>query len=272
MYISALIWDHLLEATIAGRTVLWLLGVGGAIVGALRTLLPPDNFVYEPNVLMEEIAKHTNYIPLDWIDNAHTRRVRDEFLGYFQYKAVVFFLEILSVIFAPLVFMFSLPKSADDIIRFLREMSVEEEGLGTMCKLACFDLAQNGNADYGAEPVTSDPSRHTQHGKLEMSVVAFKANHPDWEPEIDATKKFLHGVIQYRQSETFNRALSDKSRHLSRFSRPAGYFDLEATENLGERLSESVVLISSERARHSRAVGSRGSESSVPLHEGVYSV
>lgn len=243
-----------MEATIAGRTVLWILGVGGAIVGALRLLLPPDNFVYEPNVLMEEIAKHTNYIPLDWIDNAHTRKVRDEFLGYFQYKIVVFLLEILSVVFAPLIFMFSLPKSADDVIRFLREMSVEEEGLGTICKLASFDMAENGNRDYGAEPSTNDPTKHTQHGKLEMSVVAFKANHPEWEPEIDATRKFLHGVMEYQRSEPFTRAMEQKNRHSMRLSRPAGFFDIEAqNENLPAELSESIILMSSDRVRGGRS-------------------
>lgn len=262
----------MLDATIGGRTVLWILGVGGAVVGALRLLLPPDNFVYEPNVLMEEIAKHTNYIPVGWIDNAHSRSVRDEFLSYFQYKIVVFLLEILSVIFAPLIFMFSLPKSSDDIIRFLREMSVEEEGLGTTCKLASFDLGENGNSDYGADPSSIDINKQTHNGKLEMSVVAFKANHPDWEPEIDATKKFLNGVLHYQRSELFSRAAAERSQRLTRFSRPAGYFDLEANENLGALLSESVILMSSDRARSARKAG-KSPDSSIPLKDGgVYSV
>jgi hypothetical protein len=262
----AAVWkDIFVNAIIVGRSVLWILGIGGTIVGALRMLLPSDHFVFEPNYLMQEIAKHTHYMPLHWIDAAHTSIVRNEFYSFFQYKVIIVLQEILSVVFAPIIFMFSMRRCAPTIVRFLREMTVDIEGVGPMVKFATLDLGQQvGVNDYSitgdAVPVrlsTIDPHwqqeeapEQTRHGKLEMSVIAFKANYPNWEPESDASKKFIADLNQYQQSDSFIQSLDAEDDRLEARSR----LDPEARmENRLEKFTKSLLLSTSDHVRQSRA-------------------
>lgn len=69
----------------------------------------------------------------------------------------------------------------EKIIEFFRKFTVNEPGVGDICKFATFPLQEHGNKKYG---VASDTAKqlHTKHGKLEKSFLNFKANHPEWKP------------------------------------------------------------------------------------------
>jgi hypothetical protein len=191
--------------------ILLFLGVLGTILAVFRALLPPDHFVADPNLLMEEIALHTHHIPDTWIAAAHTHKVRDEFMRLFAYRIVLFATEVLSVLFTPFVLMISLPRCAEHLIQFVREFTVFEEGLGPVCKFALFDLKQNGSRDYGALNSTAqNEEQQMRHGKLEMSILNFKGTYPEWEVSSD-TEEFLEGL--HRRFNPLTLSQSGEVRH-----------------------------------------------------------
>jgi autophagy-related protein 9 len=50
--------------------------------------------------------------------------------------------ELLSVLVAPFILWFSLPKSSEKIVDFFREFSVHVDGLGYVCSFAMFDFGK----------------------------------------------------------------------------------------------------------------------------------
>jgi autophagy-related protein 9 len=94
---------------------------------------------------MEELVQHTHYMPKYWKGKTNTQFVYKEFTELFEYKIVLFIIEMLSVLFAPLILYFSLANSSERIINFFREFTVNEPGVGDVCKFAVFPLEELGN-------------------------------------------------------------------------------------------------------------------------------
>jgi len=207
------------------RSVLWFIGVGGTIVAACRAVIPDEHSVFEPEKTMEELVQHTHYMPKSWRAKLHTLEVLGEFTQLFEFKLVIFFTELWGVLLAPFILLFSLPYSADKIIQFFREFTVNEEGVGDVCKFAVFPLEELGNRKYGAES-NSNKRMQTKGGKMEKSFLNFKANHPDWKPS-KAGEKYLNNLEQ-----TINTSQLDES------SRP-----IEPVDNT----APSAMLLSSFR-------------------------
>ena len=57
------------------RTVFFYLGVFGAILTVARGMIPEDNRVFDPEVLLTEVIKYTHYMPDSWKGHLHSRRV-----------------------------------------------------------------------------------------------------------------------------------------------------------------------------------------------------
>lgn len=177
---------------VEGRSAVWFVGVGGTIVAACRGLIPDENVVLEPDAAMEELVQYTHYMPKSWVGKTHTSKVLGEFTRLFDYKITIFLLELASVLFSPLVLMFSLPQSADKIVDFFCNFTVEEPGVGYICKFAKFPLAEHGNRKYGVDSSSAKRNR-TKQGKMEKSFLNFKANHPEWKPDEDG-QRYLAGL------------------------------------------------------------------------------
>lgn len=58
------------------RTVLFYLGVFGSILAAVRGTIPEENRVFDPELLMTEVIEYTHYMPDEWKDQLHSKRVR----------------------------------------------------------------------------------------------------------------------------------------------------------------------------------------------------
>ena len=59
------------------RTVFFYLGVFGAIMAGARGMVPDDNRVFDPELLMEEVIRYTHYMPEEWKDQLHSKQVGD---------------------------------------------------------------------------------------------------------------------------------------------------------------------------------------------------
>jgi autophagy-related protein 9 len=71
---------------------------------------------------MAKVCLHTHWVPLYWRGRAHTASVRSDFQGLFQLQAVLVAQELLSVVLLPWICAVTLPRCADDIAKFLRDV------------------------------------------------------------------------------------------------------------------------------------------------------
>lgn len=58
------------------RTVLFYLGVFGSILAVSRGMIPEDNRVFDPELLMTEVIHYTHYMPEEWKGKLHSQSVR----------------------------------------------------------------------------------------------------------------------------------------------------------------------------------------------------
>jgi len=213
------IWDEdslfTLELT-PGRSAVWFVGIGGTVVAACRSLIPDEHTILDPEQAMEELVQFTHYLPKKWRGRTHTSKVLKEFMQLFDYRFLIFTQEVLSVLFAPFILIFSLPQSSDRVIEFFRTFTVNEPGVGYICKFASFPLGELGNAKYGADSSSIKRNR-TKQGKMEKSFLNFKANHPEWRPPPDGLK-YLENVTKTIRGSSYygtdpNNNLGSQSRY-----------------------------------------------------------
>ena len=58
------------------RNVLFYIGVFGAITAVSRGLVPDEQQVFEPDVLLRGVIEHTHYLPNHWKGRFHSAEVR----------------------------------------------------------------------------------------------------------------------------------------------------------------------------------------------------
>jgi autophagy-related protein 9 len=59
------------------RTVLFYLGVFGSILAVARGMIPEENRVFDPELLMMEVIQHTHYMPDSWKNYLHSKKASD---------------------------------------------------------------------------------------------------------------------------------------------------------------------------------------------------
>jgi len=182
------LWDDniVMYSEIQGRSLLWYAGILGSVLTICRAVIPDEHVVFNPKKDMVEIEAYTHYVPKYWQEQEHTLQIRDEFCELFEYKIIIFLREVFSVLFAPFILMLSLPQCSGGLLDFFREFTVNADGAGYVCACATFtNLEKHGNVKYGAKQSGSKQTRMKQ-GKLEKSILTFKANNPEWEPPPDS--------------------------------------------------------------------------------------
>ncbi|KAJ3330579.1 autophagy protein atg9 [Blyttiomyces sp. JEL0837] len=176
-----------------GRSVLFYISVFGGILAATRGVIPDDNRVFEPERLLREVVEETHYLPDSWRNRMHSEEVKNQFSELFDFKISLFFNEILSVLYAPSILYFSLPKCSEAVVDFFRDFTLHVDSVGFVCSFAVFDFRANGNPRYGAPTDSVNHHLMSRNGKMEQSFVSFKANNPDWEPP-DMGSQFLQSL------------------------------------------------------------------------------
>ena len=164
------------------RTVLFYLGVLGAVWGAAHGTVPPENEIFMPEYALRNVIQYTRYQPSEWKDRLHTDDVKREFAELYQVKLVNFVHEVLSILLTPLICWFALSKSSDRIIDFFREFTIHVDGLGYVCSFGVFDF-QKGPEHAPPAHVAGqgegalDDYYLSKHGKMAMSYFGFLDNY-----------------------------------------------------------------------------------------------
>jgi autophagy-related protein 9 len=183
----AVVDERILESVLYERNLLWWTALCGTILAISRALIVDDDprapHRPSPTAEMAAVVQHTHYLPRRWRNAAHTRAVHREFSALFPYAAASVADELFSILLAPLLLWFSLPASAPDIVRFVRDFTVHVNGVGDVCSLATFDFARHGSAKYGS-PFHASCTARSGQGKLEKSFLSFNALYPQgWAPD-----------------------------------------------------------------------------------------
>ena len=160
------------------RTVLFYLGIFGAIWAMTRGMVSEETLVFNPEYALRNVIDYTHYMPDHWQDRLHSFEVKQEFSELYKMKVVIFLEEIMGIITTPLLLLFSLPKSSDQIIDFFREFTIHVDGLGYVCSFAVFDFQKAaGNTGQQAGQDIREDYYATKHGKMAASYYGFLDNY-----------------------------------------------------------------------------------------------
>ncbi|KAJ3491877.1 hypothetical protein NLJ89_g11297 [Agrocybe chaxingu] len=164
------------------RTILFYLGVFSAILTVARGIIPEDNRVFDPELLMTEVINYTHYMPEEWKGQLHSKKASS--ITSSLYTSNTMLSEIVSVLLTPFILWFSLPECAPAIIDFFREFTVHVDGRGYICSFAEFNFERHGNVKFGApsKARANDKKMISNEGKMEKSFLSFKAANPEWNP------------------------------------------------------------------------------------------
>eukprot|EP01026_Neomeris_dumetosa_P032471 TRINITY_DN2579_c0_g1_i10.p1 TRINITY_DN2579_c0_g1~~TRINITY_DN2579_c0_g1_i10.p1 ORF type:complete len:639 (-),score=56.33 TRINITY_DN2579_c0_g1_i10:774-2690(-) len=190
----------LLERPIAGKYVVWWLGVLGLVIAASRVFLAEEESPVEnPEIALMLVVKRTHYLPKHWRGRAHTREVKEAFEQLFQFRLQIFLEEIVSIILMPYILAFRFTEVADEISSFLGRFTSFQEGLGDVCSLSLFNLHKHGNEKYGS-PFQGDKDIRSRQGKIEKSLLSFMATYPTWKSNKSA-KEFFKNLSTQKQEQ-----------------------------------------------------------------------
>ncbi|KAJ3133290.1 autophagy protein atg9 [Geranomyces variabilis] len=207
---------HGFEIT-SGRSVFFYIGIFATSTAVLRGMVPDDNEVFEPALLLRNVVEEVRYFPDSWRGRMHSEAVRREFGALLPYKLFLFFQDLASVILAPIILYYSLPSCAAEIIDFFKEFTVHVDGVGHVCSFAVWDFRKHGNAkvrpgvffpirtanrecrpqphiQFGAQTQAQDERFMSKGGKMEQSFLNFRINNPDWDPGEDESQ-YLNAIL-----------------------------------------------------------------------------
>ena len=208
----------LLHVKLGQWNLLWYVGILGVVYSIGKSLLPESkvhrpstrNAYAEMDAALAKVATYTHYYPEVWQKRGADRATYSAFSNMFQYKAKLFAMEILSVIFAPIVLCFSLPHCADHICSLVQKVKIDVPGVGDVCGYSVFDfdafedeswesnrpaaasVVQSQSDDEASgdvprrrkrsleEQMRLDSRPKTRMGKMQKSFFTFKANHPSY--------------------------------------------------------------------------------------------
>ena len=144
--ITILDQDLLLNFEITpGVTALFYIGLFSGIFATAQSLVPEEHKNYDPVTLMEDIVDEIHYFPEEWIGQLHTLAVKKEFQQLFTLKLISFFKEFISLFGVVYILWSELPLRIEAILDFVDDVSVDIDGVGTVCSYAIFDFNKHGN-------------------------------------------------------------------------------------------------------------------------------
>ncbi|KAJ2678682.1 autophagy protein atg9 [Coemansia sp. RSA 1285] len=182
------------------RTVLFYIGLFGAVLAAARGMVPAEDQEYlHPAWIIRDVLEDLQYMEPEWRGKLDSTRVRRDFERLFALKLVIFAQELLGVVTAPFVMLLSLPDCAEHVIDFFREFTMHAEGLGYVCSFAAFDFEKHGNVRYSAPTRAANAHLASKNGKMEQSFLAFKADYPQWQPRNQAASIYLQRAQNAQQ-------------------------------------------------------------------------
>lgn len=162
------------------RTVLFYLGIFGAIWAMTRGMVSEESLVFNPEYALRNVIEYTHYMPDHWEGRLHSFEVKQEFSELYKMKVVIFLEEIMGIITTPLLLLFSLPQCSEQIVDFFREFTIHVDGLGYVCSFAVFDFRKGVDNGGRTNPTAMDIREDyytTKHGKMAASYYGFLDNY-----------------------------------------------------------------------------------------------
>ncbi|KAG9127405.1 autophagy protein atg9 [Ceratobasidium sp. 392] len=206
-----------------GKTVVFYITLFSSVVAITRGMVPDPHRVFDPEMLLREVVRHTHYLPPDWEGQLHSKMVHTKFGNLFAVKAAIFVQELTSVLLTPFILWYSLPPCADKIVDFFREFTWHVDGLGYVCSSAVFDLKRHGH--HAGDPVEGvgpgvggggEERFAGREGKMEKSFLNFKAANPEWNPSDQTGSLYLSRVNAHAHAHP-ERSVLRRARSRSRF-------------------------------------------------------
>lgn len=214
------------EDVITVEHLLTLLTGLGAAIAISRAFLPDQ----EPNrwsfaELDTAILSHIHYRPHNY--PPHTAQARNSMGNIFVYKSTTIFEELISPIVVPYILIRHLRSKSLEIVDFFRVYSLELTDIGDVCTFSQFGFHQNGHRIFNkqSQPATPSVSKNqeqgpqqsatqqipplvptitadlaevledephtTRNGKLELSLINFKLQNPNWQPHHTDQRQFI---------------------------------------------------------------------------------
>lgn len=119
--------DVLLRQELFGRALVWWLAMAGAGLAVSRACMPEPPTDASPDDCLKDVARHTGMrLPL----------LRAAWRRYYEYRAVGFLWEVLSVVLAPVLFLTVMPHRAMRIASFLATNTHQCDRIGPVCSLS----------------------------------------------------------------------------------------------------------------------------------------
>lgn len=157
------------HVNLGDKNLFWYFGAASVVFAAARSFqMDADDDLAESQRYedaMAKVAQHTHCFPEEWRGKCNTHQVRDAFSRAFRHKIVLFFEELCSVLVAPLVLCFALPKCAKGVLDFVQDNTVVLDGFGPVLRHSLFDF--------------DEPKANP---KLQKSLDNFKKSNPEWTP------------------------------------------------------------------------------------------
>ncbi|KAK3842232.1 MAG: autophagy protein Apg9-domain-containing protein [Linnemannia gamsii] len=185
------------------RTVFFYLGLFGTIMAVSRGMIPDQTESFDPETLIRGVVEHTHYMPSEWEDKLHTDEVRKRFALLFEYNAMLFLMEFMSLVLTPLMLCLSLANCSEKIVDFFREFTVHVDGIGYVCSFAVIDFKRQGNVKNGNQATgTVNERAISNESKMEKSFLNFKHNNPDWEPNDPEGSVYLSKLLKAESAQS----------------------------------------------------------------------
>ncbi|KJH41230.1 autophagy protein Apg9 [Dictyocaulus viviparus] len=171
-------WD---EDVLQVEHVLTVISICGVIILVCHGLISDENLVWQPEVLLTNVASELHYVPSEWKGKAHTEQVRREFEQLFQLKWVFLLHELSSPILTPFILLFWIRPNCRELVKFFHDNTVRVDGLGDVCSFALMDVARHGDGKWNGS--ISKPTSACD-GKTELSALHFATTNPEWKPPL----------------------------------------------------------------------------------------
>lgn len=161
------------------RTVLFYLGIFGAVWAMTRGMVSEEATVFNPEYALRNVIEYTHYKPDHWEGRLHSFEVKKEFSELYKMKVVIFLEEVMGIITTPLLLLFSLPRCSEQIVDFFREFTIHVDGLGYVCSFAVFDFRKGVGLSRKQDSVADIREDYyaTKHGKMAASYYGFLDNY-----------------------------------------------------------------------------------------------
>lgn len=130
---------------------------------------------------MSLVVQPTHYMPKRWHGKENCDSVKMEFETLFQYTGMILLEEMVSIFLTPYLLIFVVPKHVEDILNFISDFTIHDEGAGHVCSFSVFNFESHGNSRYGS-PSDAPHGHRSSQVKMEKSFLSFQYTYPTWEP------------------------------------------------------------------------------------------